>query len=211
MKQSEMSHKPLMLVLSSPSGAGKTTMSNMLLEADSSIAMSISATTRTPRAGEVDGQHYHFVDRSKFEALIADDEFLEYAEVHGNLYGTLHSEVRRVFASGCDVLFDIDYQGTQQISSQEKGQLVSIFLLPPSMVSLEDRLKKRGLDSDEVVARRMAKAKEEISHWPEYDYVLVNDDKDQCFEKIQKILQVERMKRARQPQMPDVIRSLLTT
>lgn len=204
-----MTHTPLMFVLSSPSGAGKSTMSNMLLDVDATISLSISATTRTPREGEVDGKHYYFVDRVKFEALIKEGAFLEYAEVHGNLYGTLRREVDRVFAQGCDVLFDIDYQGTQQIASQDKGGLVSIFLLPPSMDSLEERLTKRGLDSAEVVAKRMAKARDEISHWAEYDYVLINDDKDKCFAQIRKILEVERMKRARQPQLLDVIRSLM--
>jgi len=205
----QLSHTPMMFVLSSPSGAGKTTMSKMLLMQDRDIAVSISATTRPPRDGEVDGRDYHFVSQERFEELVGQGAFLEYATVHGNLYGTLKSTVEEIFTGGQDVLFDIDYQGTQQIKAQEEGRLVSIFILPPSMVELEQRLRSRGLDSDDVVAKRMAKARDEISHWPEYDYILINDDKDQCFEKIAKILQVERLRRERRPQLPHMIRSLL--
>lgn len=205
----KLSHTPMMFVLSSPSGAGKTTMSKMLLARDRDIAVSISATTRPPRDGEVDGRDYHFVSQDRFEELVGQGAFLEYATVHGNLYGTLKSTVEEIFDGGQDVLFDIDYQGTQQIKAQEEGRLVSIFILPPSMAELEQRLRSRGLDSDDVVAKRMAKARDEISHWPEYDYILVNDDKDQCFEKIAKILQVERLRRERRPQLPHMIRSLL--
>lgn len=205
-------HMPLMFVLSSPSGAGKTTMSNMLLASDEGIQVSVSATTRAPRAGEIDGKHYHFVSEDRFKELIEEGAFLEYATVHGNLYGTLKSEVERIFKQGKDVLFDIDYQGTQQIVSkdQEKEVLVSIFLLPPSMATLEQRLKTRAQDSDEVVAKRMAKAREEISHWDEYDYVIVNEDKDACFAKISKILEIERFRRKRrEPELKALITDLL--
>lgn len=184
-------------------------MSKMLLAQDKSIAVSISATTRTPREGEQDGKDYHFVSKQRFEELIEQGAFLEYAMVHGNLYGTLKSTVEEIFDGGQDVLFDIDYQGTQQIKAQEEGRLVSIFILPPSMSELEQRLRSRGLDADDVVAKRMVKARDEISHWPEYDYILVNDDKDQCFDKIAKILQVERLRRERRPQLPHMIRTLL--
>lgn len=205
-------HTPLMFVLSSPSGAGKTTMSNMLLADDDGIQVSVSATTRAPRAGEIDGKHYHFVSEDRFKELIEEGAFLEYATVHGNLYGTLKSEVEAIFRQGKDVLFDIDYQGTQQIVSkdQEKEVLVSIFLLPPSMETLEQRLKTRAQDSDEVVAKRMAKAREEISHWDEYDYVIVNEDKDVCFAKISKILEIERFRRKRrEPELKALINDLL--
>ncbi|MGD8325359.1 MAG: guanylate kinase [Sphingomonadales bacterium] len=201
-----------MFVLSSPSGAGKTTMSNMLLADDDGIQVSVSATTRAPRAGEIDGKHYHFVSEDRFKELIEEGAFLEYATVHGNLYGTLKSEVEAIFRQGKDVLFDIDYQGTQQIVSkdQEKEVLVSIFLLPPSMETLEQRLKTRAQDSDEVVAKRMAKAREEISHWDEYDYVIVNEDKDVCFAKISKILEIERFRRKRrEPELKALINDLL--
>jgi guanylate kinase len=201
-----------MFVLSSPSGAGKTTMSNMLLADDDGIQVSVSATTRAPRAGEIDGKHYHFVSEDRFKELIEEGAFLEYATVHGNLYGTLKSEVEAIFRQGKDVLFDIDYQGTQQIVSkdQEKEVLVSIFLLPPSMETLEQRLKTRAQDSDEVVAKRMAKAREEISHWDEYDYVIVNEDKDACFAKISKILEIERFRRKRrEPELKALINDLL--
>lgn len=202
-------HTPLMLVLSSPSGAGKTTMSNMLLEADKDIGISVSATTRPPRRGEVDGQHYHFIDPETFEHRVENNEFVEYATVHGHRYGTLKAEVERVFSAQKDVLFDIDYQGTQQISSQVGNRLVSIFLLPPSMAALEERLRQRGQDSAEVVAKRMSKARDEISHWAEYDYVLVNDDRERCFAQIKMILATERLRRIRRPALSGVVKGLM--
>lgn len=163
------------------------------------MVMSVSATTRPPRSGEIDGQHYHFLTEDRFKALIAEDAFLEHAQVHGNFYGTLKSEVDDAFSRGKDVLFDIDWQGTQQIRDQSAGTLVSLFILPPSLEELERRLKTRAQDSDEVVRRRMAKAREEISHWAEYDYVLLNDDLDACFSEVRTILSAERLKAVRQP------------
>ncbi|MEM9287507.1 MAG: guanylate kinase [Pseudomonadota bacterium] len=191
--------RPLLFILSSPSGAGKSTLSNMLLREERDVVMSVSATTRPPRSGEIDGQHYHFLTEDRFKALIAEDAFLEHAQVHGNFYGTLKSEVDDAFSRGKDVLFDIDWQGTQQIRDQSAGTLVSLFILPPSLEELERRLKTRAQDSDEVVRRRMAKAREEISHWAEYDYVLLNDDLDACFSKVRTILSAERLKAVRQP------------
>lgn len=203
--------RPLLFVLSSPSGAGKSTLSRMLLDRERDISMSVSATTRAPRSGEVDGEAYHFLDRARFEALIEGDAFLEYAEVHGNFYGTLKSEVDTAFASGNDVLFDIDWQGTQQIRGQKQsaGALVSLFILPPSLKELERRLQTRAQDSAAVVKRRMGKARDEISHWAEYDYVLMNDDLDACFAKVQTILAAERLRAERQPSLKDTIRSLM--
>jgi len=203
--------QPLLFVLSSPSGAGKSTLSRMLLAREDNIVMSVSATTRPPRSGEVDGQHYHFLDKARFDTLLQEDAFLEYAEVHGNYYGTLKSEVNDVFEQGKDVLFDIDWQGTQQIRGQSAGSLVSIFILPPSLSELERRLRTRAQDSDEVVKRRMAKARDEISHWAEYDYVLMNDDLDQCFDEICTILDAERKRAERRPGLKDIVRSLMQT
>ncbi|MGD1956346.1 MAG: guanylate kinase [Sphingomonadales bacterium] len=191
--------RPLLFILSSPSGAGKSTLSNMLLREERDVVMSVSATTRPPRSGEIDGQHYHFLTEERFKALIAEDAFLEHAQVHGNFYGTLKSEVDDAFSRGKDVLFDIDWQGTQQIRDQSAGTLGSLFILPPSLEELERRLKTRAQDSDEVVRRRMAKAREEISHWAEYDYVLLNDDLDACFSEVRTILSAERLKAVRQP------------
>ncbi|MEM6680604.1 MAG: guanylate kinase [Pseudomonadota bacterium] len=201
--------QPLLFVLSSPSGAGKSTLSRMLLETQKDIQLSVSATTRQPRSGEVDGQHYHFLDKDRFEAGLKEDAFLEYAQVHGNLYGTLKSEVDTIFKRGKDVLFDIDWQGTQQIRGQSAGSLVSIFILPPSLAELERRLRSRAQDSDAVVDRRMAKARDEISHWAEYDYVLMNDDLDVCFAEVCTILDAERKRAERRPGLKDVVRSLM--
>lgn len=203
--------RPLLFVLSSPSGAGKSTLSRRLLAEQKDITMSVSATTRAPRTGEVDGEHYHFLDQDRFQHLIAEDAFLEYAEVHGNFYGTLKSEVDAAFARGHDVLFDIDWQGTQQIrgQTQSAGALVSLFILPPSLDELERRLRTRAQDSDDVVQRRMGKARDEISHWAEYDYVLMNDDLGTCFADVSKILDTERMRAERRPGLKDVVRGLM--
>jgi len=193
--------QPLMLILSSPSGAGKTTLSRKLLAEDGDIVMSISATTRPPRNGEQDGVHYHFLDKARFARLRDDGAFLEHARVHDNDYGTLRAEVEKALKAGRDVLFDIDYQGTQQLmaNSSIKGQLVSIFILPPSMAELKRRLESRAQDSDRVVARRMAKARDEIEHWAEYDYVLINDDLERCYGAIKTILAAERLRRQKHP------------
>ncbi len=192
----------LMLVLSSPSGAGKTTLSRMLLAADSAIAMSVSVTTRSPRKGEAEGKDYFFVSPSMFQEMAKTGAFLEHAAVFGNHYGTPKEPVMLALAKGNDVLFDIDWQGTQQLRQQAGDDLVSVFVLPPSHDELERRLRARAQDEEDVVAARMARAGGEISHWAEYDYVVINDDLDRALEKIRTILAAERMKRGRQTGIP---------
>ena len=186
-----------MLVLSSPSGAGKTTLARRLLESDSDISLSVSVTTRPKRSNEVDGRDYTFVTPEKFTAMAAKDEFFEHAVVFGNHYGTPKQPVLSTLGRGRDVLFDIDWQGTQQLKERAREDLVSIFVLPPSHDELERRLKSRAQDSDEVVAKRMAEAAAEISHWPEYDYVVLNSDLDLAQSKIRSILEAERARRTR--------------
>jgi guanylate kinase len=188
----------LMLVLSSPSGAGKTTLSKRLLEADGNIKLSVSATTRPMRPGETHGNDYHFIAHDEFAAWLAGGKFLEHAIVFGNRYGTPSHLVTEALTAGRDVLFDIDWQGTQQLKEKMRDDLVSIFILPPSHAELERRLRARASDSDDVVAARMAKAADEISHWPEYDYIIVNTDLDKALADVQAILNAERLKRARQ-------------
>jgi guanylate kinase len=187
-----------MLVLSSPSGAGKTTLSRRLLAADGRISLSVSATTRAMRPGEEHGKDYHFISHDEFAAWASDGKFLEHATVFGNRYGTPAHLVTEALVGGRDVLFDIDWQGTQQLKEKMRDDLVSIFILPPSHDELERRLRSRASDSEEVVAGRMAKAADEISHWPEYDYVIVNTDLDKALFDIQAILNAERLKRTRQ-------------
>lgn len=198
----------LLFVLSSPSGAGKSTISRMLLEADTGITMSVSATTRPMRPGEVDGHDYHFVDVARFKAMVADNEFLEWAHVFGNRYGTPKGPVETMLKAGKDVLFDIDWQGAQQLHQIAGGDVVRVFILPPSIDELERRLRSRGTDSDEVIEARMARAANEIAHWDGYDYVLVNDDAQACFDKVRTILAAERMKRSRQTGLIGFIRGL---
>jgi guanylate kinase len=194
----DMQRRGLMLVLSSPSGAGKTTLSRRLLESDAAVAMSVSATTRRPRQGEVEGRDYFFLSPDAFTGMVQANAFLEHALVFGNHYGTPKEPVMLALAKGKDVLFDIDWQGTQQLRQQAGDDLVSIFVLPPSHAELERRLRARAQDSDDVVAARMARANNEISHWAEYDYVVINDDLDATLAKIKTILAAERMKRGRQ-------------
>src|SRR5499427_180460 len=170
----EVERRGLMLVLSSPSGAGKTTLSRLLLERYSSIELSISVTTRKPRPGEVDGRDYHFIDSVRFDAMAARGDLLEWAEVFGNRYGTPRAPVERILAAGRDVLFDIDWQGTQQLREKGRADLVSVFVLPPSIPDLEARLRSRAQDDDDVIHARMSKASDEMSHWAEYDYVVIN-------------------------------------
>ncbi|WP_257545320.1 guanylate kinase [Sphingopyxis sp. DBS4] len=193
-----LNRRGVLFVLSSPSGAGKTTISRMMLDADSDIALSISATTRPPRPGEVDGVHYHFVDTERFKKMAADGEFLEWAHVFGHRYGTPRAPVEELLAAGKDVLFDIDWQGAQQLYQEAGPDVVRVFVLPPTMEELERRLRSRGTDSDEVIAARMERAANEISHWDGYDYVLINDDVDGCFDEVRAILRAERLKRRRQ-------------
>ena len=198
----------LLFVLSSPSGAGKSTISRMLLEADKGITMSVSATTRPIRPGEVDGKDYHFVDTQRFKTMVAEGEFLEWAHVFGKRDGTPKGPVEEMLKAGQDVLFDIDWQGAQQLHQIAGGDVVRVFILPPSIEELERRLRSRGTDSDEVIDGRMARAANEIAHWDGYDYVLVNDDAQLCFDNVQTILAAERMKRNRQTGLIGFIRGL---
>ncbi len=198
----------LLFVLSSPSGAGKTTISRMLLEADDGIGLSVSATTRPIRPGERDHVDYHFVSDEEFDRRIAAGEFLEWAHVFGHRYGTLKSEVTKQIEGGRDVLLDIDWQGTQQLK-QVDPDIVRVFILPPSMEELERRLRERGTDSDEVIANRMSRSAAEISHWAEYDYVLINDDAEHCRKLVHTILKAERLKAARRVFLHDFVRGLI--
>jgi guanylate kinase len=187
-----------MLVLSSPSGAGKTTLSRRLLQSDPSITLSVSATTRKPRLNEIDGQDYHFIDDAEFERRAKSGEFLEHAQVFGNRYGTPRKTVMAELENGKDVLFDIDWQGTQQLRQQAREDVVSVFVLPPSHDELERRLRARAQDAEDVVQKRMAKAADEISHWAEYDYIIINDDVTRAQTQLETILAAERLKRIRQ-------------
>jgi guanylate kinase len=209
MSNNTIQRRGLMLVLSSPSGAGKTTLSRKLLAADSAITMSVSATTRAPRKGEEEGKDYFFVSSSMFGQMQKGDAFLEHATVFDNRYGTPREPVQMALAKGSDVLFDIDWQGTQQLRQRAGDDLVSIFVLPPSHDELERRLRARAQDADAVVAARMARASNEISHWAEYDYVVINDDVDAALEKIRTILAAERMKRGRQTGIPSFVGTLM--
>ena len=199
----------LMFILSSPSGAGKTTVARRLLAEDGDIRMSVSVTTRPMRPGEVDGRDYFFVDQAEFDRMVEDEELLEYATVFGNSYGTPKAHVRAGIREGQDFLFDIDWQGTQQLYQKMETDVVRVFLLPPSIDELRRRLTGRGTDSAEVIADRMARAQAEISHWDGYDYVVVNDDIDACFAKVSQILAAERMKRARQTGLIGFVRDLM--
>jgi guanylate kinase len=199
----------MMLVLSSPSGAGKTTLARRLLARDSTIEMSVSVTTRNRRPGEVDGVDYRFTTLEDFAVRVERGEFLEHATVFGNAYGTPRAPVDAVLGTGRDVLFDIDWQGTQQLKEKAREDVVSIFILPPSRSTLEQRLSSRGQDSAETVARRMAQANSEISHWAEYDYVVVNDDLDLAEKRIVTIVEAERYRRTRQTGLSEFVRTLL--
>lgn len=203
-----MQRRGLLLILSSPSGAGKSTLSKRLMVWDPSLRFSVSATTRTPRPGEVDGRDYYFRSRPAFEAMVAEGEMLEHAEVFGNLYGSPRTPVEAALREGRDTLFDIDWQGGQQIRQAMAKDVVSIFILPPSIAELERRLRSRGQDSDEVIRARMAKSEAEISHWAEYDYVLVNDDIDRAEAELKTIVGAERLRRDRQPGLSDFVRGL---
>ncbi len=204
----EVARRGLMLVLSSPSGAGKTTLSRLLLERDPTIELSVSVTTRKPRPGEVNGRDYHFIDGDRFDAMVARGELLEWAEVFGNRYGTPRAPVARALAAGRDVLFDIDWQGTQQLRESGRGDLVSVFVLPPSVPDLEKRLRARAQDADDVIRARMAKAASEMGHWGEYDYVVINRDIWRAFDDICAILAAERLRRERQTGLSDFVRRL---
>ena len=197
----------LMFVLSSPSGAGKSTLSRMLLE-DAGVELSISVTTRPQRPGEVDGQHYHFIDRARFDAMVHNGELLEWAQVFGNFYGSPRTPVEHALAAGRDVLFDVDWQGTRQIRNGARSDVVSVFVLPPSVPELERRLHSRAQDSDAVIRGRMERASDEMSHWAEYDYVVINNDLNQTFAQVRVILAAERLKRERQIGLSEFVHSL---
>ncbi len=204
-----MKRRGLLIILSSPSGAGKSTLARRLMVWDPTLRFSVSATTRPPRPGEVDGTDYFFRSRAEFEAMVAAGEMLEHAEVFGNFYGSPKAPVEAAMAEGRDTLFDIDWQGGQQIRNSVLGKdVVSIFVLPPSIAELERRLRSRGQDSDAVIAGRMAKSEAEISHWAEYDYVLINDDLDRAEGELKTILAAERMRRERQPGLSEFVRGL---
>jgi len=203
-----VARRGLMLVLSSPSGAGKTTLSRMLLKADRGVDLSISVTTRPRRRGEIHGRDYHFIDRGRFDAMAKNGDLLEWAEVFGYCYGTPRRPVEAALHAGRDVLFDIDWQGTQQLREKARDDLVSVFILPPSAKELERRLKARAQDSKAVIGVRMAKAADEMSHWAEYDYVVVNRDIAEAFAEVRAILAAERHKRERQIGLTEYVRAL---
>ncbi|MCP5397042.1 MAG: guanylate kinase [Sphingomonadaceae bacterium] len=204
-----LQRRGLMFVLSSPSGAGKTTIARKLLAADPGIGMSVSVTTRPMRPGEVEGKDYFFTDRDGFDRMVEEGEFLEWAEVFGNCYGTPKAQIKAGLKAGQDFLFDIDWQGTQQLYQRMEVDVVRVFLLPPSIEELEQRLRGRGTDSEDVIAGRMARARAEISHWDGYDYVVVNDDIEACFAKVHGILEAERLNRARQTGLVDFVRTMM--
>ncbi len=199
----------LMLVLSSPSGAGKSTIARNLLESDNQFELSVSVTTRPRRGSEIDGRHYHFRSRREFEILRDNDELLEWAEVHGNFYATPRGPAEKAMAEGRDMLFDIDWQGAQQLREKMRGDIVSIFILPPSMRELKDRLKRRAEDQEAVIETRLKNARDEIEHWTEYDFVVVNDDLDRAFTEVVSIVTAERLRRDRRPGLFDFVSGLM--
>jgi guanylate kinase len=207
--QGAIARRGLMLVLSSPSGAGKSTLSRRLLQSDAQIAMSVSATTRPKRAGEIEGEDYFFVTAKRFEEMVREGAFLEHATVFGNRYGTPKAAVEKMLAQGRDVLFDIDWQGAQQLAQKAKDDLVRVFILPPSRAELQRRLSERAQDSPSVVATRMAEADNEISRWSEYDYVIINDDVQKAEAQLQAIVAAERLDRQRQTGLVDFVRRLM--
>jgi len=204
-----ISRRGLMLVLSSPSGAGKSTISRNLLESDHTFELSISITTRARRGSEIDGRHYHFHNRREFESMRDNDELLEWAEVHGNFYATPREPVERALAEGRDMLFDIDWQGAEQLREKMRADIVSIFILPPSMHELKDRLRRRAEDTPEVIAARLQNGLAEIQKWRDYDYIVINDDLDDAFAKVQAIVTAERLRRDRRPGLFDFVQGLL--
>lgn len=198
----------LMFVLSSPSGAGKTTLSRLLIDRMPGLRMSVSATTRAMRPGEVNGRDYLFVDKPRFDAMVKGDELLEWATVFDNSYGTPRAPVEAALSAGQDVLFDIDWQGTQQLREKARADVVSVFILPPSVGDLEKRLHSRAQDSDEVIRKRMSRASHEMSHWAEYDYIVINHNVDDAFAEVQSILKAERLKRERRTGLVSFVRGL---
>ncbi|MCW1401168.1 guanylate kinase [Novosphingobium sp. MW5] len=209
MASDTLHRRGLMFILSSPSGAGKTTIARRLLQEDAEIRLSVSVTTRPMRPGEVDGKDYHFVSQAEFDRMVEDDEFYEWAHVFDHCYGTPKAQIRAGLKAGEDFLFDIDWQGTQQLYQKDQQDVVRVFLLPPSIDELRRRLNGRATDSAEVIHARMDRARAEISHWDGYDYVVVNDDIDLCFEKVTQILEAERMRRQRQTGLIGFVRELM--
>jgi guanylate kinase len=205
----EIARRGIMLVVSSPSGAGKTTLTRNLLEMEENVSLSVSVTTRARRSSEIEGVHYYFISKRRFESMRDSDELLEWAEVHGNYYGTPREPVEKALASGRDMLFDIDWQGTQQLYAKMRDDVVSVFVLPPSAAELKARLERRAEDSGEVITRRLRNAAEEIPHWNEYDYVLVNRDLDKSFVRLRAILTAERLKRVLRPNLEGFVAELL--
>ncbi len=211
----DIKRRGIMLVLSSPSGAGKTTLTRNLLDQENiddpgKLELSVSVTTRQKRASEIAGVHYHFITKRQFEAMRARDELLECAEVHGNYYGTPRDPVDKALSEGRDVLFDIDWQGAQQIKKKMPDDVISVFVLPPSAAELKSRLERRAEDSGEIITRRLRNASEEIQHWNEYDYVLVNRDLDKSFARVRAILTAERLKRVQMPDLENFVVQLLS-
>ena len=207
-RKTVITRRGLLLVMSSPSGAGKTTLSRMLLASDTNVTMSISVTTRPPRPGEVEAKDYYFISKERFAQMRDRKELLEWAEVFGNYYGTPRKPVDEALAKGRDVLFDIDWQGTQQLAQAMEDDLVRIFVLPPSADELQNRLISRAQDSSSVVAKRMAEASSEISHWPEYDYVIVNDELEDSLAQVMAVLRAERLRRRRRVGLTEFVRGL---
>jgi guanylate kinase len=210
LEEMKANRRGVMVVLSSPSGAGKTTLTRKLLKENPDMAMSVSATTRQPRPGETEGEDYYFISKNKFTDMVDEEEFLEHAKVFDNYYGTPRAPVEQALGDGRDVVFDIDWQGAQQLTQAAADDLVKIFILPPNMVELEKRLRTRAQDSDDVIAKRMSKSENEISHWPEYDYVIVNEDVDVAMNELRTIVAAERMRRRRQPWLGGFVKSLTT-
>jgi guanylate kinase len=208
MSTDSITRRGLMLVLSSPSGAGKTTISRELLKSESTLSMSISVTTRAPRPAERDGKDYFFIDEPRYHSMVAGGALLEHARVFDNFYGTPRSHVENELSQGHDVLFDIDWQGTQQLKASARDDLVSIFVLPPSLVELARRLRERAQDSEDVVKRRMDRASHEMSHWPEYDYAIINHDVGESLAKVKAILTAERLRRHRQTGLVAFVNSM---
>ncbi len=208
MAEPRIKRRGILLVLSSPSGAGKTTISRAVVTQDRKLKMSVSVTTRPRRPGEIDGKHYHFITRATFDAMAAKGDLLEHAIVFGNCYGTPRGPVEKTLEAGTDIISDVDWQGTQQLAANIRDDLVAVFILPPSMAALKRRLQSRAQDSREVVRARMAKSSDEMSHWAEYDYVIVNQDLDESTRHVRAILDAERKRRARQTGLADFVNRL---
>ncbi|MGH7072735.1 MAG: guanylate kinase [Stellaceae bacterium] len=208
MATTRIQRRGILLVLSSPSGAGKSTITRAMMEREPALLFSVSVTTRKPRAGEIDGHHYHFIDRARFDQMVAGGELVEHAGVFGNFYGTPRAPIDTALIEGRDIILDLDWQGTQQLKQSMRADVVSVFVLPPDRTTLEQRLKRRAQDSDETVRARMVKSADEMSHWPEYDYVIVNDDLEDSVNRVVSILKAERARRDRLSGLADFVNRL---